>query len=248
VWAAFVFVFFSVSHSKLPSYILPMFPALALLAGRTLANTQEAEVKALRVHVWLPIVAALAVCCLVPFADRSATNATPLAVVRELALYFAAGALVFMASAFLARRQFARSHQVPAIMLLSAGSLIGVSLAITGYDAYGQLKSSKAMAAALRPLLRPDSEFFAVRTYDQTLPFYLQRPVIQVDYRDEFEFGQKIEPGKSVPTIAAFVARWRLSPRPIAMLDDGLFEVLQAQGVDMKMVYEDARHRVVMKP
>ena len=33
VWAAFVFVFFSASGSKLPSYILPMFPALALLVG-----------------------------------------------------------------------------------------------------------------------------------------------------------------------------------------------------------------------
>ena len=32
-WAAFVFVFFSVSGSKLPSYILPMFPALALVLG-----------------------------------------------------------------------------------------------------------------------------------------------------------------------------------------------------------------------
>ncbi len=33
VWAAFVFVFFSASGSKLPSYILPMFPPLALVAG-----------------------------------------------------------------------------------------------------------------------------------------------------------------------------------------------------------------------
>jgi len=29
IWTVFVFVFFSLSHSKLPSYILPMFPALA---------------------------------------------------------------------------------------------------------------------------------------------------------------------------------------------------------------------------
>ena len=33
VWAAFVFVFFSVSGSKLPSYILPMFAPLALVAA-----------------------------------------------------------------------------------------------------------------------------------------------------------------------------------------------------------------------
>ena len=34
VWSAFIFVFFSLSGSKLPSYILPIFPPLALLIGR----------------------------------------------------------------------------------------------------------------------------------------------------------------------------------------------------------------------
>lgn len=34
MWAAIPFVFFSLSSSKLPAYILPMLPALALLCGR----------------------------------------------------------------------------------------------------------------------------------------------------------------------------------------------------------------------
>ena len=38
LWALTVFAFFSVSHSKLPAYILPMLPALALLAGSFLAR------------------------------------------------------------------------------------------------------------------------------------------------------------------------------------------------------------------
>src|SRR5690349_21212872 len=33
IWCVFAFVFFSISGSKLPSYILPLFPALALLTG-----------------------------------------------------------------------------------------------------------------------------------------------------------------------------------------------------------------------
>lgn len=36
-WVAFVFFFFSVSNSKLPPYILPIFPALAVLIGAWLA-------------------------------------------------------------------------------------------------------------------------------------------------------------------------------------------------------------------
>ncbi len=38
VWVAFIFLFFSKSQSKLPAYILPVFPALAVLIGRWLAG------------------------------------------------------------------------------------------------------------------------------------------------------------------------------------------------------------------
>ena len=41
-WAVVPFVFFSVSRSKLPGYILPMFPPLALLMARTMAASLEA--------------------------------------------------------------------------------------------------------------------------------------------------------------------------------------------------------------
>lgn len=39
VWAAFIFIFFSVSKSKLPPYILPVFPPIAVLLGGGLAHT-----------------------------------------------------------------------------------------------------------------------------------------------------------------------------------------------------------------
>ena len=41
-WAVVPFVFFSVSRSKLPGYILPMFPPLALLMARSLAASLQA--------------------------------------------------------------------------------------------------------------------------------------------------------------------------------------------------------------
>ena len=41
-WAVVPFIFFSVSRSKLPGYILPMFPPLVLLMARTLAASLQA--------------------------------------------------------------------------------------------------------------------------------------------------------------------------------------------------------------
>jgi 4-amino-4-deoxy-L-arabinose transferase-like glycosyltransferase len=44
VWAVFTFTLFSLTHSKLPAYILPVFPALAaLLAFRFFGETRNAE-------------------------------------------------------------------------------------------------------------------------------------------------------------------------------------------------------------
>jgi 4-amino-4-deoxy-L-arabinose transferase-like glycosyltransferase len=47
-WAGFIFLFFSASHSKLPPYILPVFPALAVLIGRQLAPAFTAGSPSLR--------------------------------------------------------------------------------------------------------------------------------------------------------------------------------------------------------
>jgi 4-amino-4-deoxy-L-arabinose transferase-like glycosyltransferase len=41
VWALFILVFFSLSHAKLPAYILPVFPALALLIAHYLENASH---------------------------------------------------------------------------------------------------------------------------------------------------------------------------------------------------------------
>lgn len=41
IWAAFIFVFFTISQTKLVSYILPMYPALALIAGWYLNRSCE---------------------------------------------------------------------------------------------------------------------------------------------------------------------------------------------------------------
>ncbi len=47
-WAAFIFLFFSKSHSKLPPYILPIFPPLAVLIGIWLARTDQKEPRSFR--------------------------------------------------------------------------------------------------------------------------------------------------------------------------------------------------------
>lgn len=246
VWAVFVFVFFSLSHSKLPSYILPMFPALAMLLGRSLMHAKAADLKK---HLWIPMAAWGSIACIYPFTALFASPDTPLDVIRHFALYLTLASAGFLVCATLAWRLLTQDKIRFAIMLLTAGSLWGVSIGSTGHDAFGQLKSSKGIVEQVRPYLQPDMEIFTIRNaYDQTFPFYLRRPVIQVDYRDEFDFGQKAEPGKSIPTVSEFIVRWRSQPHAMAMMSLRVFNELQQQGVAMKEVYQDARRIVVIKP
>lgn len=53
IWASLVFVFFSISQTKLVSYILPLYPPLALLLGHYFDKTwQEKRYRALKHAAW----------------------------------------------------------------------------------------------------------------------------------------------------------------------------------------------------
>ena len=245
IWAIFIFAFFSKSNSKLPSYILPMFPALSLLLGQTLSRSVARELKK---YLWLPLLLWGALACAYPFVDRLVSEDLPLPALQHMAVYLALGGGGFVLCAVLAWHFLSRERVLPAIMLLAAGSLWGVSLASIGHDPFGQSKSSKALVQQLKGELWPDSEIFSVRMYEQTFPFYLRRPVIQVDYLDEFAFGQQAEPERAIATLPEFVARWQAAPHAMAMLDEQTFNELQQQGVAMKPVFHDDLRMVVVKP
>jgi 4-amino-4-deoxy-L-arabinose transferase-like glycosyltransferase len=52
-WAGFCVVFFSISRSKLPGYILPALPALVLILAHTLTSVAKIPRSLLRVALWL---------------------------------------------------------------------------------------------------------------------------------------------------------------------------------------------------
>jgi 4-amino-4-deoxy-L-arabinose transferase-like glycosyltransferase len=60
IWAGWVFVFFSLSSSKVIPYILPMFPPLAILLGRYFsAGWTEPRMHGLRAGYWLLLLSVL---------------------------------------------------------------------------------------------------------------------------------------------------------------------------------------------
>ena len=77
---------------------------------------------------------------------------------------------------------------------------------------------------------------------------YLRRNVELVEFVGEFEFGQQHEPGKSPATLDEFIARWQTLPQAVAYMRSVTFRELLERGVPMRVVFEDPRRLVVMKP
>ncbi len=84
IWAIAIFVFFSLSGSKLPGYIVPIFPALGILAGVALDTaTERSWLRQVNVMLVLGILGLLAS----PYLATLDKPSTPNAVYREFALW-----------------------------------------------------------------------------------------------------------------------------------------------------------------
>ncbi|WP_423456571.1 phospholipid carrier-dependent glycosyltransferase [Ottowia sp. VDI28] len=246
VWSVFIFVFFSVSRSKLPSYILPMFPALALLGAYWLP---KADPRRLRWHLLAPVAFWVVALGVWPRADLFVSDTQPLSAVQSFLNLLAIAAVVSLLACGAAWWLLGRGRKMLAVALVSVASVLGVASAMLGHDSYAyKMRSSKSVGLILAPYLRPDTPVFAVSFYDQSLPFYLRRPVTLVDYRDEFTFGQDAEPERWIPSVDGFVDRWKAAPRAAAMMPPEVYAQMLAIHLPMRVVYEDVRRLVVIKP
>lgn len=245
LWAAFIFVFFSASGSKLPAYILPVFPALALLLAQILVKS---DTRALKVHALLLMLFwfVLAVAALI-FSAKATTRSSP-EHYRAMAMWLLAGGVVAGLMTGAAMWMAMNGRRTPSVTLIAASSLTFLVCAMFGYQAYAPTRSSQTMVELLRPKLQADSAVFSVDTYDQTFPFYLNRSVTLVDYVDEFALGQRQEPDKSLATLAKFAERWQREPHAIALMShESYAQAIGKFALPMQVIARTPRRILVEK-
>jgi len=255
VWAAFIFVFFSVSGSKLPSYILPLFPALALVIGYEMTRLST------RALAWIALPLAVGaswffVAWLVAYPRLVATLAkptTPAAIYEDFGPWIGATFAVFAAGGTLAFVLFRRGT-APAktwgIATLALTTLLALQLAFAGHDSFRHVRSSwDLLQSAQRAgggAFDPAIPVYQVHSYDQTLPFYLQRPTPLVAYRDEMTLGLQAEPHKGFSE-AEWLVTWQAAPQAYAMMSREAAAELAAKGVPMRVLATDPRRIFVAR-
>lgn len=246
IWAVFILFFFSYSSSKLPGYIVPIFPAVALLIAVYLdAAPRRALTLAAAVIAALGA-AGMALSPKMPALARLATEMPLMAAWQPWALAAAACATAGAALSFLCAR---RDRRDMAVLALAGAGFAAAVLLLVGSEPFGKQRAGLAVVPKIRAELRADTRLYSVGMYEQSLPFYLGRTMTLVDYTDEFEFGLKQQPALSIPHVDDFVAQWtrdaEAGVRDVAVIRDDIYLKLQERGVPMRIVMLDTRRIVV---
>jgi len=245
IWAVFIYLFFSVSGSKLPSYLLPMFPALALLMGKQLAAMEERRLFRMILPM-LPV--ALLATGLAPFTEQRADTPLQHQMYGEYAAWLEAAALVWLSGIIAGLLLLRRQNKPVAVLVLALTTLVAAQLGTSGYNTIAKERSAYLIADAIRPYIKANVPFYSVAMYEQTLPFYLKRTFTLVDYQDEMAFGIKQEPQRWLADIPSLAQTWQMQAGAYAIMPVDYFLQLQKAGMTMKTIYQDTQYIVVSKP
>jgi len=177
IWFALVFVFFSLSHSKLSPYLFPAFPAAAALAARGLLASRGRGfgLAALLSAALAPLA------FVIPAAREAAVRSGVLPVAITGALALIAGAV----SAFVLRRR--EDAALGALAAGWAGFYLSLAL-LWPHTPLAQEFRTLALDAKRTAVAAPNSQIVTYRTYLQGFPWFLETVVPLADHVGELEY------------------------------------------------------------
>jgi len=250
-WVGFILLFFSASSSKLPGYIVPVFPALALLLGHYLDIGPR---RCRMVAAGLAALLGAGLLVLVPFMERFARRPGEDAVYAAYQPWVLAAGLVLLIGGLLAllyARQLVRDLSV---LVLAVSGFAATQLMLAGFEPVGRARAGLDLLPAMQAAgaLDPATNVYSVGTYEQSLVFYLGRTVTLVAFEDEFAFGLKQQPQLWIPDMAEFVRRWRSDTaagrRSVAIIRPEFVPALQRDGVPLRLLASDTRRALIASP
>ncbi len=245
IWVVFIFLFFSKSDSKLVPYILPIFPALALLIGDRFSRI-PGKTLFWQLIIMLPI--ALAALVFAPLAVHAGSAEVPAALYANFVPWIQAAGASWLAGTLLALWYSYRERVRPAVISLALAGLLTGQLTFMGYNALSPASSAYNIAQQIKPYLRPGVPFYSVGMYEQTLTPYIQRTVTLVAHRDEMAFGLQQEPQKWIPTVDAWKKIWVQQPYALAVMSPSTYDQFVQEKLPMRLIARDTRRAVVTTP
>ncbi len=227
-WILTGLVFFSLAQSKLPPYILPLFPPAALAIAALLDRDLREHGAPRRALAWgsLALLLAAAGAAILWIRHDPARFAGGLGEAVPLLLFVPAlAAAAFVAGYLLARR----GRLVAAIGTLGFLWMIACYAVLAVVGRVNFLNETRHFAAVLGQERQGDERVYAYRCFLRGLPFYLRRPVGVVSYNsDELAIGREYgHDASSFLDEGRFLKRLRGKDRLFAVIRHGDLPGLQ---------------------
>ncbi|MBU6422032.1 MAG: glycosyltransferase family 39 protein [Gammaproteobacteria bacterium] len=244
LWCVVVFVFFSISSSKLASYILPIVPALALIVGQQMAKLRRGD---LLISALLCMALVVATLWLAPLLQREGGDISLDMYKAFLPWLFGGCALLLVVAVAVFFVAYFRCVRV-GTALLAVALLLATQIVTTGAQAFSPVYSGHSLARQISAYNKPGLPFYSVNDYQQSLPFYLQRTLTLVAYQGELYFGIQHAPGQWIPDLDTFIKRWGNDSQALAVMPTATYATLEKQGVPMQILGRDPERIAVKKP
>jgi hypothetical protein len=245
VWAAFIFLFFSASKSKLVPYILPVFPPLALILGQYLAprmrNTSASGLRA--GFLGFSIVSGLLGVGLIAIFFRPSLLGT--VANADVLSHFAMLAGVFLFGGALGVYLLYRSENTRLalhFMLVSTGAFAAVLVIATPAIARA---STKELARVVAQQAGPDDIVLHYHDYFHDFSYYSRRTVGTVGYEGELELFLDPDAARRGLHVdeAGFLELWNGSKRIYLLLRRSeMTSLLAKPGFHARLLAEEHKH------
>ncbi len=235
VWVIFSFAFFSFSQSKLIPYILPIFPALALLTGRTLGELERSAIRrALAISAAIGAVLAAMAMTLWWFPGLARGLVIPPGPTVQM---FIMALLLACLITVIAAGQVMRRGPLPAAGLAALGTAILLTILLPAAGQLPRQRELQPLVAAASARLHAGTAVYCVEQYEQSVTFYLRRTCTLAGYRGELDFGLNQEPAKWIADLDGFASRWRAETDALALIRPESYVELQRMGLPMHVIY-----------
>ena len=253
IWSVFFFFFFSISHSKLPGYILPIFPALALMIAVYLEKCLPKALKiASALFAALGMIGLIFSLSLLFKIVQLSKNPYEIPLYDHYAPWVAVASCIVIAGSLIAwfYANKGKSGKDFSIIALAAAGFLAGQIAFLGHDPYGKYIAGTAHIAAIKAELKtPETPIYAVGRYEQALPFYLQRTMTLVEFPDELAFGLEQQPELWIPKRDDFVRQWLMHEQKgepaVAILRTDVYQDLQQRKLPMRLIGQDPKRVII---
>ncbi len=239
-FAVVTFCFFSLGQSKLPGYILPILPVIAVISGGQIASRE-----AYRADRWVMLFLGLFFFLGAFGMELLASNHYP---AEQWASYrpwiIASGVMLLLSFAVLSIRKI---EQLPAFACAAILSLAAGLSILSGANSLAESRSSKVIYDVITESLPAGAPVFAFQYFPEAAAFYLGRPITIVEYEGEMAMGIGLEPEKFIKTQDEFLTVWQDLDQAAVVLKVNRLKNLKVDKLQGKVVYKGPKTMVIIK-